>query len=325
MSDSLHDTIDAFLRDARAQRRLSENSMRAYASDLRGFVDWWQQSRADAAWENLHVADIRRFLASRHDAVDRVSVGRQLSSIRSLCQWMLRSGRVATNVAAAVRLPRPRKGLAGVLTVDETERILTASRNEERELAHREVAIWELLYGSGLRVSEAVSANVEALDLNEGWIRVLGKGSKEREVPLTDAAVAALRTWLALRADIAAEHGGQAWSGPLFLNQRGGRMTDRSVRRFLEEVQSRMGAMQKVGPHGLRHSFATHLLDGGADLRSIQELLGHSRLATTQRYTHVSTQHLMAVYDACHPRAHRRSSAAAPTPDVAAGRGSPDE
>lgn len=325
MSDSLSETIEAFLRDARAQRRLSPNSMRAYASDLTGFVTWWRENRADAAWESLHVADIRRFLASRHDTVDRLSVGRQLSAIRSLCQWMLRSGRVTSNVAAAVRLPRPRKGLAGVLTVDETERILTASRTEDRELAPREVAVWELLYGSGLRVSEAVGANVESLDLNEGWIRVLGKGSKEREVPLTDAAVAALRAWLALRAEIVAEHGGQAWSGPLFLNHRGGRMTDRSVRRFLEEVQTRMGTLQKVGPHGLRHSFATHLLDGGADLRSIQELLGHSRLATTQRYTHVSTQHLMSVYDACHPRAHRRVVSVDSVPEPARARATHDE
>jgi integrase/recombinase XerC len=308
MSEQLNDLIASFLREARAQRRLSENSLRAYASDLAHFADWWRNHRPDATWETLHAADIRRFLAHRHDAVDRLSVGRQLSAIRSLCQWLLRNGRVTSNVAASVRLPRPKKGLAGVLTVDETERMLTAARQEERDLAPREVAIWELLYGSGLRISEAVGADVSSLDLGNGWIRVLGKGSKEREVPLTDAAMSALRAWLSIRAEIVAEHGGHAWSGPLFLNHRGGRITDRSVRRFLEQLQSRSGALQRVGPHGLRHSFATHLLDGGADLRSIQEMLGHSRLATTQRYTHVSTQHLMSVYDACHPRAHRRAT-----------------
>ena len=313
MSAQLNDLIETFLRDARAQRRLSETSLRAYASDLAGFADWWRTHRPDAAWETLHVSDIRRFLAQRHDSVDRLSVGRQLSAIRSLCQWLLRNGRVTSNVAASVRLPRPKKGLAGVLTVDETERILTAARHEERDLAPREVAIWELLYGSGLRISEAVGADVTSVDLGNGWIRVLGKGSKEREVPLTDAATTALRAWLSLRAEIVAEHGGHAWSGPLFLNHRGGRITDRSVRRFLEQLQSHSGALQRVGPHGLRHSFATHLLDGGADLRSIQEMLGHSRLSTTQRYTHVSTQHLMSVYDACHPRAHRRASESEPS------------
>jgi integrase/recombinase XerC len=324
MSEHLTETIESFLRDARAQRRLSENSLRAYAGDLAGFAEWWSKNRPDAVWANLHVSDIRRFLASRHDSVDRLSVGRQLSAIRSLCQWLLRSGRVTSNVAASVRLPRPKKGLAGVLTVDETERILTAARHEEREMAPREVAIWELLYGSGLRISEAVGADVTSLDLSEGWIRVLGKGSKEREVPLTDAAVTALRAWLALRAELVTEHGGQVWSGPLFLNHRGGRITDRSVRRFLDELQKQSGAMQRIGPHGLRHSFATHLLDGGADLRSIQELLGHSRLATTQRYTHVSTQHLMSVYDACHPRAHRRAAGGAGGGGVEGSSGSDD-
>jgi integrase/recombinase XerC len=162
----------------------------------------------------------------------------------------------------------------------------------------------ELLYSSGLRVSELVALDIDHVDLDEAWVRVRGKGDKAREVPVGGEAVAALRRYLARRNEL--NDRGQRDAQALFLNYRGGRLSARSVRRRVREAQLRAGMAPRVSPHGLRHSFATHLLDGGADLRAIQEMLGHANLSTTQQYTHVSMAHLMAVHDRAHPRSRGR-------------------
>jgi integrase/recombinase XerC len=202
------------------------------------------------------------------------------------------------NVAREVRAPRLPRKLVSFLPVDEAHDLMNAPSRSQRETgpSHpvRDTAILELLYASGLRVSELVGLAVDDIDLRERTVRVLGKGRKERIVPFGSKAARALDAWVARRGDA---------PGPLFLAARGGRMNPRTVYALVRGSARGAGITRKVSPHTLRHSFATHLLDGGADLRAIQELLGHSRLSTTQRYTHVGAEHLLKVYEAAHPRA----------------------
>jgi integrase/recombinase XerC len=309
MACCLDDATRRFLESATAQRRFSEATVRSYRSDLKAFRDWLGDEHpgtVDIA--RIGLADIRRYLGARHQALDRMSLGRHLSAIRSLFRSMQRCGEIPANPAARVRLPRPRKALANLLGVDDTHRLMVQAQRSSEPLPLRDRAMWELLYGSGLRVSELVGLNMEGLDLSGAWVRVLGKGSREREVPMTPPSCEAIRAWLPHRAALIAAHSPSPFRGPVFVNSRGGRLTTRSVHRLLKAAQDAAGVQAPVSPHGLRHSFATHLLDGGADLRSIQEMLGHARLGTTQRYTHVSLEHMMSVYDACHPRARRRAT-----------------
>lgn len=299
------EAIDEFLRYLRSEKGASAQTLRAYRGDLEAFFGFVAERWPGLSHTEVTRHHIRGYLSEVFGQLARSSIARRLSSLRSFYRYGLRRGYWPTNPAADVAAPRQPSSLAKVLSVDDAVALTEHGTPREDAIGARDRAMWEVLYGSGLRVSELVSLDLERIDLDRGWVRVLGKGSKERDVPLTRAAISALRHYLSLRSQLCGEDGivdGRA----LFLNARGGRLTDRSVRRNLGDALDKAGTQERVSPHGLRHSFATHLLDGGADLRTIQQMLGHASLATTQRYTHVSLDRLMQVYDDAHPRARRR-------------------
>lgn len=285
------------------QRGLSAATVRAYLTDIRQFVIFLaEQGRVPDRLDTIDRRDVQSFLAElfrRGEA--RSSMSRKLAALRSFFQYALRMRQVGENPAKAVRNPRQEIYQPRVLNVDEIFSVLDAEDGMDGEpLRHsRDKALAELLYGSGLRISEALGLNVDDVQLAAGVVRVMGKGNRERMAPLSDTCVPALREWLDDRTLLAAD--GET---ALFVGMRGGRrMQRREALRSMERLGSLAGVAKHFSPHALRHSFATHLLDGGADLRSVQELLGHRRLTTTQRYTQVSLEHLMRVYDAAHPKA----------------------
>jgi integrase/recombinase XerC len=271
------------------EKNASPHTLRSYRSDLLEFTQ-----SLDGSVESADSRTIRAFLVSLHArGLDPVSVARKLAAVRSFYRFLVRRGVVERNPARETRGPRRAQKLVSFLPIDEATAVVDA-RALGGAARDRDVAILELLYATGLRVSELTGLDVEAVDRAERTVRVLGKGRKERIVPYGTSAARALERYLAPRA---------VTRGPLFVNARGGRLTDRSVRNVVRRAARSAGVVRRVTPHTLRHTFATHLLDAGADLRAIQELLGHSRLSTTQRYTHVGTDQLMRVYDAAHPRA----------------------
>ena len=237
---------------------------------------------------------VRGYLADLHDrGLARTSIARRLATLRSFFRFLMRRGRVRVNPAREVRTPSLPGRLPAHLPIDQSQALFRHPPGDE-VADRRDRAILEVLYATGVRVAELAGLDMEDTDLGEGSVRVLGKGRKERIVPLGSKAVDAVRAYL----------GGREGSrGPLFRNARGGRLTVRSLHRIVRARARAAGLAGRVTPHTLRHTFATHLLDAGADLRLIQELLGHARLATTQRYTHVSADRLAKVYDAAHPRA----------------------
>jgi integrase/recombinase XerC len=281
----------------------SPRTVEAYERDLWLFANWAEN--AGHLPESVELAGLRGFFVQTQMAHARSTAGRRLSALRTFFEWMVSTGRRGDNPATRMQMPRRDHAAPKLLTVDEAELLIERGADESKPASSRELALWELMYGSGLRVSEVVGADLDDLQLETGWIRVLGKGGKERDVPMTEPCVDAIRAWLKERA-LWMGAMGAGWSGPVFVNQRGGRLTARSVARLLAQAQERAELPHRVSPHGLRHSFATHLLDGGADLRAIQEMLGHSRLSTTQRYTQVSLDKLMSEYDDAHPRARRK-------------------
>jgi integrase/recombinase XerC len=254
---------------------------------------------------NLDPRAVRSYLAQLDRSLERSSLSRKLSAIREFLRFLREKGVLSRNVASLVPTPRHRRGLPRFLRVDELSELVEGSNPEEgKDTELRDRTLIEVMYSAGLRVSELVALSWKDLDLESlevgGWVRVFGKGSKERRVPLGEPAVLALR---GLRAAVILSRGAEAGeaSAPVFINQRGGRLTTRSVARVLEKRLLESGAARRVSPHGIRHSFATHLLAAGADLRSIQGLLGHARLSTTQRYTHVDLGTLMEDYARAHP------------------------
>ncbi len=294
----------------RAERNVSPHTRRAYLSDLRQLVAFVGEE-----WEPAQVgaAQVRAFLASLHGRRHPATLGRKLAALRSFFRWLARAGRCRLDPTADLPLPRAPKSLPHPLPVDDCVALMEGPRGPARArgewLERRDRALAELLYGAGLRVGELCGADVRDLDLHRGEIRVLGKGGKERVVPLPAAAREALEAWLALR------RGPGLLAEPLFTARgpRSGharRLGVRDARRVLRRRARAVGIADRVHPHRLRHSYATHLLDMGADLREIQELLGHASLSTTQRYTAVSAERLMEVYDRAHPRARRRESRA---------------
>lgn len=292
---------DQFLEYLRVERGLSEHTIRAYASDLAQFADHLQHAAKldDPDPATLTLKNLRGFVAARFDENESTSLARKISTLRSFWKFLVKKRYVDTNPAELLAAPKTSTPLRNFFTVDEVFHLLDRHAGEE-VLGVRDMAMWELGYATGLRVSELVSLNVADIDLKEGWVRTIGKGNKERIVPLGQKARAALQRYIVRRHELV---DGSTPEGAIFLNHRGGRLTTRSVRRLLKEHLVRAGLDTSITPHGLRHSFATHLLDSGADLRSIQEMMGHASLTTTQRYTHVSIDRLMQVYDAAHPRA----------------------
>jgi integrase/recombinase XerC len=290
-----------FARHLETERRGSAHTTRAYLSDLEQYAAYLRDMGVPLVPSSP--AAVRGFLARAAGACGAVSLGRKLSAIRTFYRFLVREGVSPTNPARGVSSPRRPRKLPEVLPEDEVA-ALVETPGGSGTLELRDRAFLELLYGSGLRVSELTSLSLCDLDLDRGLVRVVGKRSKERVVPFGGPAREALRRWLEEgRPALAARRKGGASTAALFLNHRGGRLTARSVARRVDRAVLASGLSRRVHPHVLRHCFATHLLGNGADLRAIQELLGHASLSTTQRYTHVDWKQLARVYDACHPRA----------------------
>ena len=287
----------AFLRHLERERNASPNTIRAYGEDLAQFTEHLRHAlgREPRPEDADHLA-IRGFLAELHRrGLAKSSSARKLAGIRTFFRYLCREGRLDTNPARALATPRQDRRIPAVL--DETQvQALLDMPGQGRE-AVRGRAILELLYASGIRCAELVSLDVGEVDLEARMVRVVGKGRKERVVLFGHRAQETLRAWLAERVRL------RPRTDALFLNARGGRLTDRSVRTLVARRVEQAALLRRCSPHTLRHSFATHLLTRGADLRAIQELLGHASLSTTQRYTHVDTRHLLEVYKKAHPRA----------------------
>ena len=295
------DAILRFLRYLKVERNASELTIKSYREDLTilhdYFVDTLGQAPALAA---ITPRDLRSYVAALHDAgYAATSIARRLASLRSFFKFAQREGLAESNPAKPLRNPRRQRKLPHFLTNEDIGKLLAAPP-QTTPAGMRDAAILETLYSAGLRVSELVGINLNDLDLDDGLVRVRGKGKKERLAPLGSFAVSSLQSWLTKRQPTPQEQGK---AGAVFLNRFGNRLTTRSVGRMLEKYLKETGLDLRTSPHTLRHSFATHLLNGGADIRSVQELLGHKSLVTTQIYTHVSTAGLKQAYEKAHPRA----------------------
>jgi integrase/recombinase XerC len=292
--------VSAFLQYLAGERGASAHTLRGYATDLAEFRRFLRSARV-GDWANVDARSLRAYLAWLHGrGLARTSIARKLAAVRSCFRFLTRRGVLPANPARHVRTPRLGRRLPSFLPKDESKDLLDAGF-EDTDTGRRDRALLELLYACGLRVAECCGLDLEDVDRRHGTVRVLGKGNRERMVPVGDEALAALDRYLEGR--VASPGGRKGAAGPLFRNPRGQRLTTRSVHRIVGRRARAAGIARRVTPHTLRHTFATHLLGEGADLRVIQELLGHRRLSTTQRYTHVSPEHLMKVYDAAHPRA----------------------
>lgn len=301
--------IARYLRHLADERILSSHTLRAYRSDLERFLvflsrDFLGRNASDIEPGAVDVLAVRSFLASQARAGrGRRSQARSLAAVRGLFRFACREGILDRNPAASVRSPKLPRQLPRHLRPGEVETLLDAA-NGETPLERRDLALLELLYASGLRVSEVARLDWADLDLDGRTLRVIGKGGKERMVPFGRPATEALRRWLEAWEEIRKQSPGI--HEPVFLNYRGGRLGVRSIRRIIDRCVEKAALASGVHPHTLRHTFATHLLESGADLRTIQELLGHSSLSTTQRYTHVEIEKLLRVYRQSHPRARSR-------------------
>jgi integrase/recombinase XerC len=292
--------VERFLRYLETERRASAHTRRAYRHDLEQYARFLGGRGQGLVPSSPGL--VRAFLVDAAGTAGPGSLARKLSAVRSLYRFLVREGVAAGNPARTVASPRQPRNLPEVLTEGEAA-ALVESPARATPLALRDRAFLELLYASGLRVSELTGLDLGDVDLPQGLVRVLGKGRKERVVPFGQAAAAALRRYLAEGRPALGCGRQPRRAGALFLNRRGGRLTGRSVARRIEGWTLAAGLPRHVHPHVLRHCFATHLLGNGADLRGIQELLGHASLSTTQRYTHLDWKRLAAVYDQAHPRA----------------------
>ena len=294
--------IESFKRHLKDEMNCSPHTIRNYVSDLlqyeRFLIDT-DSSPPNTSMEVDHLT-IRRYLADLHVKNSRSSVGRKLASIRSFYRFLVREGLLESNPLEGIATPKAEKRLPKFFSVDDIFRLMDAATGDKSAIA-RDKAILELLYSSGLRVSELESLNLNELNLSEGMVKVMGKGRKERMIPVGNKALEAVREYLKYRDSFGRVRDEKA----LFLNCRGGRLTSRSVARIVDKYLRRAGVAGHGSPHKLRHSFATHRWDACADLRGIQELLGHASLSTTQKYTHITTDKLMEVYDKAHPRAKK--------------------
>lgn len=298
-----------------AERNASRETVRAYLREVRALREFLAESTGSdpeggGGWGAVTPADIRRFLSRSQPEAKSSTVARRLSAVRTFFSFLVSMGEVRDNPAAGLAAPRRAMRLPEFLPVDEMEALL-ASLPAESPAAKRDAAILELLYSSGLRVGELVALRMRDVSLESGTVRVTGKGRKVRVVPVGEKAVRALKEYLDVRPAAAGGEFRGFIDEPLFLNRRGavGRksgmgISARSVARLLAEAMARVpGAHRHLSPHGMRHSFATHLLESGADLRAIQEMLGHASLSTTQRYARVDVSHLVGTYEKAHPLA----------------------
>lgn len=317
--------ISAFAQYLEVERGYSERTLAAYQRDLREFAKLYEAREGKPPKvTRIDNFDVRAHLAELYDKNQASSISRKLSSLRSFFRFLLARGVVDSNPAASVRSPKRKKALPRALDVDDVNRLMEApvpasdASHESPVLKLRDRAIFEVLYGGGLRISECCGLDMADIDrerysgrsLKQVVMRIRhGKGNKERIVPLGSKAMEALEVYLEVRSTLRCPRTKTQDDAALFLNYKGGRLTPRSVQRHMGRYVIEAGVPDAT-PHGLRHSFATHLLDGGVDLRSIQEMLGHASLASTQVYTKVSLDHIMGVYDAAHPHALNRGVAA---------------
>jgi integrase/recombinase XerC len=275
------------------RRGSSVHTLRNYAADLEQFAAYFDRTPIEIS--DLDLDLLREWLADLYDQELAVpTIRRKMSAVRALFKFLRQEGLIQTNAAARLRIPKAPQKLPDVMTAEKTNNLLDAvAEQPEKE---RDIAILELLYGCGIRVSELVGTDLGDLSLHDGWLRVRGKGNKERQVPVTERARAAVTRYLEIRHT-------RPEQTALFLNSRSNRLGDRQVRRLVKLYALLITGDSTVHPHSFRHAYATHLLSDGADLRAIQELLGHARLSTTQKYTQVSLKDLQTVYDRAHPKA----------------------
>jgi integrase/recombinase XerC len=308
ISQSLNNQIRSFIDSLQSEKGYSVNTCRAYSHNINEFISFISESYFSA--DNQEGADllkaehieslmIRGYLAFLHKKNKKVTIARKLSAVRSFFRFLLKHGVILDNPLDLILTPKQVKAIPVYLPVDDIFRLLDSIKTDTLA-GIRNRAIFETLYSSGIRVSELEGLNVFDVDFSRCLIRVVGKGNKERIVPIGKKAVATIKEYrkrLQSEAGIAEED-----NGPLFLNKDNGRLTSRSIARILNKTARECGLLIPVSPHALRHTYATHMLDAGADLRVVQELLGHKSLSTTQKYTHVSIDRLMETYDKAHPR-----------------------
>ena len=307
-SIKMEDLIKNFSTYLKIEKNVSEHTHRNYMSDLRQFKDFLKDKRicigedsSDVDVKKIDRIVIRAYLRDLYKRNKKTSIARKLASLRSFFKFLVREKRVPINPADMVFTPKQEKHIPSFLPVDEMFSLVEKPYTFD-VLGLRDKAMLEVLYSCGIRVSELVGLNMDDLDFAQGVIKVRGKGRKERIVPIGKKAIEAMEDYFDEVHKLRAKAQEKGPAIPVFLNFRGGRLTSRSVDRIVKKYVFQCGIMRNISPHSIRHSFATHLLDAGADLRSIQELLGHSSLATTQKYTHVSIDKLMEVYDKAHPR-----------------------
>jgi len=294
---TLEKSVDRFLNSLR-QRNASIHTIKAYTGDLGNFA----AHLGSRNWRSIDHLTIRGFLSHLYEKeLSKTSVARALAAVRSFYRWLAQEVVVEQNPAALVSTPRLPKKLPRVPTIEEMNSVLDGQLPEVASFPERDRIMFELLYGCGVRNSELIGINLDDIRLSSEAILIRGKGKKERYVPFGDSVKAALAAYLPLRQQMLAAR--KKNTSALLINQRGGRLTTRSVGRIIKKIAVAKGLSPDVHPHTLRHAFGTHMLEEGADLRSIQEMLGHERLSTTQRYTQLSMKHVLQVYDQTHPRA----------------------
>jgi len=308
--------IESFIEALSTEKGFSPNTCRAYRHDLEQFLAYLQDSASGLAMEggkvdvrNVDDIVIRSYMGFLYEKDQKSTIARKLSALRSFFRFLVKRGVIKTNPAETVLTPKRGKSVPHYLPVDDMFRLLDGLKETFRQLggmkgesvlALRNWAIIETLYSTGVRVAELAGMDVGDVDFDRGFVRVIGKGNKERLAPVGEKALACIRAYMDKRSQ--ATRSGISRSEPLLLNNRGTRLSTRSIARLLEKVVRQLGLLVPISPHGLRHTFATHMLDAGADLRVVQELLGHKSLTTTAGYTHVNIDRLMQVYDKAHPR-----------------------
>ncbi|MBU2954694.1 tyrosine recombinase XerC [Marinobacter sp. F3R08] len=298
MSGELSGPLTDFIRYLASEKRHSPRTCESYQRDLLRLAGWLARAEF-SSWQQVTNHDLRRYVATLSgEGLSGRSIARHLSAIRRLYQFLLREKRASDNPALDIRAPKSARRLPRVADVDQLNYLLDGQPDDPLEV--RDLCMLELMYSSGLRLAELANLNLDTVDLRSGEVRVLGKGNKERLLPVGRKAVAAVQAWLPIRAALANDG-----ESALFVSQRGDRLSHRSIQARLSRWGVSRGADQKLHPHLLRHSFASHMLESSGDLRAVQELLGHADIATTQVYTHLDFQHLARVYDQSHPRARR--------------------
>lgn len=298
----MQDYVNKYLTHIEHDRNFSSQTLRAYRNDLYQYLEFLKEEGC-CDLGNVSRLLLRRFLAfQKKQDYSKTTIARKFVAVRSFYKFLCREGILEFNPVESIRTPKLDKKLPKFMSINETETLLIQA-DSNTLLGVRDSAIMETLYSAGMRVSELVGIDVADVDFFNGVVKVKGKGKKERLLPIGDHALKAIQAYIDKRGSDLSLHKMRYDNKALFLNNRGGRLTERSVARMLEKYTRKAGMHSNISPHTFRHSFATHLLDRGADLRSVQELLGHVNLSTTQVYTHITTKRLKEVYDKAHPRA----------------------